>query len=441
MAGGGAPASSSLRSGRLNTKLSSLTSFASPCGPAKTTRNAPSLLLPPRAPAPGASAPFADLTGLFAPSMHAAPTTMSPTNSRDQRKNRELASFAGRFMGIAAQSATGVPRPQSRIWAGIRGRMWPAGRTLRGSRHTAQLTLAALVFSSLAALCAPAQAQVSSASSEGWSRRLASSHYQRATELEQRGDIAQALREYSETIAIDSTLGDAYLRLGALRERMGDTREAELIYSEAIRLGDSRAQALVQRSHLHRAAGRSKQALSDLEAAVELEPESRGAARARAALRGSARLGRRSGDLSSHRQQRAGQRRVSRRRKRTPRSPRAARAGRRNRPQRRTRQKARLGRPLFGSHRPPLSDSAPHVVRTRSHSRSSDADSRRELFAATATVCAVRCVAGLRPPPLEQRSRRAEAGAVIVGDQNAVRLSGAIGTAVQKHAIVDREQA
>lgn len=108
---------------------------------------------------------------------------------------------------------------------------------------------------------------------QSWSRRLAESHYQRGLTLEQRGDIAQALREYSETIAIDSTLGDAYLRLGALRERMGDAREAELIYSEAVRLGDSRAQALVQRSHLHRAAGRSKQAVSDLEAAVELEPQ------------------------------------------------------------------------------------------------------------------------------------------------------------------------
>jgi len=121
-------------------------------------------------------------------------------------------------------------------------------------------------------LARPAQAQVSVPRGESWTRRLANSHYQRATELEQRGDILQALREYSETIAIDSTLGDAYLRLGALRERMGDPREAELIYSEAIRLGDSRAQALVQRSHLHRAAGRSTQAVSDLEAAVELEP-------------------------------------------------------------------------------------------------------------------------------------------------------------------------
>jgi len=113
---------------------------------------------------------------------------------------------------------------------------------------------------------------VPTGSAQSWSRRLADSHYQRGLALEQRGDIAQALREYTETITIDSTLGDAYLRLAALRERMGDAREAALIYSEAIRLGDSRAQALVQRSHLHRAAGRSREAVSDLEAAVELEP-------------------------------------------------------------------------------------------------------------------------------------------------------------------------
>jgi tetratricopeptide (TPR) repeat protein len=129
--------------------------------------------------------------------------------------------------------------------------------------------LAALFLIFNASLAQPARAQVPA---EGWSRRLASSHYQRATEFERRGDIAQALREYTETIAIDSTLGDAYLRLGALRERMGDTREAELIYAEAIRLGDSRVQALIQRSHLNRALGRREDAISDLQAAVELEP-------------------------------------------------------------------------------------------------------------------------------------------------------------------------
>jgi len=177
-------------------------------------------------------------------------------------------------MGFTGQSATGVPRPQSVIRAEIHERLWPRGRTLRGYRHTARLALALLllVFQGCLARPAQAQAQVSVSSGQNWTRRLAHSHYQRALELERRDDIAQALREYSETIAIDATLGDAYLRLGALRERMGDAREAELIYSEAIRVADSRAQALVQRSHLRRAAGRSEAAVRDLEAAIELEP-------------------------------------------------------------------------------------------------------------------------------------------------------------------------
>ena len=132
--------------------------------------------------------------------------------------------------------------------------------------------LAALLLLFGESLAGPARAQVPALDGAGWSRRLADSHYQRATELERRGDIAQALREYSETIAIDSTLGDAYLRLGALRERMGDTREAELIYTEAIRSSDSRVQAFIQRSHLNRVLGRSQEAISDLQAAVELEP-------------------------------------------------------------------------------------------------------------------------------------------------------------------------
>ena len=108
-------------------------------------------------------------------------------------------------------------------------------------------------------------------SAEGWSRRLARSHFERAVAHEHRGDIAQALREYTETIAIDSTLGEAYSRLGALRERLGDQREAELVYSEAVRLGDTRARALLDRSHLYRSAGQRDLAVRDLEASVELD--------------------------------------------------------------------------------------------------------------------------------------------------------------------------
>lgn len=117
----------------------------------------------------------------------------------------------------------------------------------------------------------PGAAQ-SAPASESFSRRLSRSHFERGIELERRDEIAQALREYTESIALDSTLGEAYLKLGALRERLGDPREAELVYSQAVRLGDTRARALLLRAHLYRAAGQSGQAEKDLEASVELEP-------------------------------------------------------------------------------------------------------------------------------------------------------------------------
>ncbi|MEP7049169.1 MAG: hypothetical protein ABJB12_02400 [Pseudomonadota bacterium] len=118
---------------------------------------------------------------------------------------------------------------------------------------------------------APATQLTQPATTQSWSRRLALSHFARAAELERRGEIAQALSEYTESLAIDSTLGEAYLRLGSLRARMGDPREAELVYSAAVRLGDTRGRALLQRSHLYRAAGRGELALRDLEAAVAVE--------------------------------------------------------------------------------------------------------------------------------------------------------------------------
>ena len=117
----------------------------------------------------------------------------------------------------------------------------------------------------------PAPAVESEPPPVGFSRRLAQSHLERGEALESRGDIAQALHEYSASIDIDSTLGQAYLRLGALRARIGDLREAELVYTQAMRLSDARGKALLERSHLRRAAGLSANALSDLQAAVELD--------------------------------------------------------------------------------------------------------------------------------------------------------------------------
>ena len=154
--------------------------------------------------------------------------------------------------------------------------MWAGGRARRGCLHTARALLVALalVGRTTRAAADPDSSVTSAAPRAGasFSRRLAQRHFERAAELEHRGDIAQALSEYSQSLAIDSTLGDAYLGLGALRERMGDVREADLVYSEAVRLGDTRAKALLFRSHLRRAAGDSPRALSDLQAAIELEP-------------------------------------------------------------------------------------------------------------------------------------------------------------------------
>lgn len=181
-------------------------------------------------------------------------------------------------MGFASQSATPVPglqRPNSTLATAA---LWAAGRK-RGYPHTAfvLLTVSLLVCKSTPAAAetdrrAPELASPRAAP-EGWSRGLATSHLERGLLLERRGDIAQALREYTESIAIDSTLGEAYLRLGGLRQQMGDPREAELVYSEAVRLSDTRARAWRLLSRLHRAAGQHAQAVRDLETSVELEAD------------------------------------------------------------------------------------------------------------------------------------------------------------------------
>ena len=231
-------------------------------------------------------------------------------------------------MVFGAQSATGVPRRQRSNFGAVYPRYprasastWARGRALRGFLTTALLALPALFparsahaqttarFADAPAVVAPpanatnatnatkpsanaavaaasapvrpsappqlastsaTDAQTPAAAQTGFTRRLAQSHFERAALYESRGDIAQALREYSETISIDSTC-DAYLRLGMLRERMGDAREADLVYSVAVQLTDTRSKALLQRSHLRRAAGLNAQALSDLESAAELD--------------------------------------------------------------------------------------------------------------------------------------------------------------------------
>jgi len=236
-----------------------------------------------------------------------------PKSTVVRRSSRENACDRVCLMVFGAESATGVPRLQRPIFGHVYSKLSPASwvprRGLRGFVATALFALGLLLSTVRAAAQATARfddaptpgsenvapaapvaappapptpsiplvtpANPGATPAVGFTRRLALSHFERAELLDERGEIPLALREYSAAIEIDSTFGDAYLKLGALRERMGDPREADLVYSAATSLPDIRARALVQRSHLRRSAGLGADALRDLETAVELDEDDR----------------------------------------------------------------------------------------------------------------------------------------------------------------------
>jgi tetratricopeptide (TPR) repeat protein len=73
-----------------------------------------------------------------------------------------------------------------------------------------------------------------------------------------------ALRRYTEALALDPTLGDAYLGLGELRARRGDAREAERVYSVALEHVPSLTVALAGRARARWALGLRDEAEQDL---------------------------------------------------------------------------------------------------------------------------------------------------------------------------------
>ena len=200
-------------------------------------------------------------------------------------------------MGYRTKSATGVPRQQAADSRHFLALLWFRRRDLRGF-VTTTCAASALAFSVPAAAVPSARfPDIPSAStaasspaptprpvvptlsaapvprtpspSEGFVRRLARAHLERGQELDQRGDITQALREYSVSLALDPSFGDAYLALGGLRARMGDVREAELVYGLATTLSDVRPRALLARARLRRETHELEGAQRDLEGAVE----------------------------------------------------------------------------------------------------------------------------------------------------------------------------
>jgi tetratricopeptide (TPR) repeat protein len=111
------------------------------------------------------------------------------------------------------------------------------------------------------------------AAGEPWARRAARTLVDRAEQLEQRGDTADAMRVYNEAIRMDPSYGRAYLALGKVRHSLRDFPEAERLYSAAARLPESAAEALERRALLERDRGNERGAFDDLRAAIEREPQ------------------------------------------------------------------------------------------------------------------------------------------------------------------------
>jgi tetratricopeptide (TPR) repeat protein len=86
-----------------------------------------------------------------------------------------------------------------------------------------------------------------------------------AREHEARQDDLVALRRYTDALALDPTLGEAYLGLGALRLRHGDPREAVRVYDVALSHLPALTRALVGRAEANWALGFRPEAEADLE--------------------------------------------------------------------------------------------------------------------------------------------------------------------------------
>lgn len=91
--------------------------------------------------------------------------------------------------------------------------------------------------------------------------------------MEASGDPDRALRAYNDAIGLDSTCGDAYLRLGAIREGRRDYREAERVYSLATEHVPTLREAYVRRAAVRLLLGREAEGVAELRALSEVDPE------------------------------------------------------------------------------------------------------------------------------------------------------------------------
>jgi tetratricopeptide (TPR) repeat protein len=107
-------------------------------------------------------------------------------------------------------------------------------------------------------------------------------HASSATELVASGKRAEAsheddvaARRYTDALALDGTLDEAWMALGALRTRQGDLREAERVYAVFVsRRQASVAAHLAHAESLH-AIGRTEEAAAEIDIVARVAPRER----------------------------------------------------------------------------------------------------------------------------------------------------------------------
>jgi tetratricopeptide (TPR) repeat protein len=126
----------------------------------------------------------------------------------------------------------------------------------------------------LALLTATAFCSVSSMPSTA-SASSADELYASGKRAEASHDDDVAARRYSEALALDGSLAEAWMALGALRTRQGDHREAERVYAVFVsRVPSSVAGHLAHAEALH-TLGRTEDAAAEIEIVARVAPRER----------------------------------------------------------------------------------------------------------------------------------------------------------------------
>ncbi len=128
-------------------------------------------------------------------------------------------------------------------------------------KKKAFFVLAGLLIGALLAACARSQVQTNAQASE---------HYNRGVENQQQGNFDLAIEEYTEAIALDPQLSDAYVNRGIVYYRQGDFYQAIADFDQAIALDPEHADAYYIRGAAYYHKGDDARAFADLERALEL---------------------------------------------------------------------------------------------------------------------------------------------------------------------------